>query len=331
VTQTSTIDFIREALQSARANDKPRTRMLLLEATRLDPRNETAWQWLAGVAASALEATGALERVLALNPNNEKAAAALRQVRLKAGIEAAKAKDAVTARRLLRAAVADDARSEHGWLWLASVTESPAEALAYLQRVIAINPKNPSARKGADYYRARLQTSAPAAPAGQAALAPETVTRSSPPTPPAAALDPRPSGRTPAPAPQFAAKPRTVLVVDDSRTIRAVAGQVLAGAGFRVLEADSGMAAVERIRVEGPPDLILLDVAMPGMTGYEFCRLVRHTPETASVPVVMLTGKDGFFDKIRGRLAGTDVYLAKPLQPEALLAAVHKVCPATAR
>ncbi len=321
MTQTSALDLIREALQAARANDKPRTRLLLLEATRLDPRNEAAWQWLAGVAATALEANGALERVLALNPSNEKAAAALRPVRLKAGIEAAKAKDAPAARRLLRAAVADDPRSEHGWLWLAGVTDAPAEALAYLQRVLDINPKNPSAQKGADYYRARLQTPTPAAPA-----APETATRSKHPTPALAASGARRGLPTPPPPP--AVKPRTVLVVDDSRTIRMVAGLALTGAGYRVAEAESGMDAVERIRVDGPPDLILLDVAMPGMSGYEFCRHVRHNPETAAVPVVMLTGKDGFFDKLRGRLAGTDVYLTKPLQPEALLTVVRKLCPA---
>ena len=321
MTQTSALDLIREALRAARANDKPRTRLLLLEATRLDPRNEAAWQWLAGVADTATEANGALERVLALNPDNEKASAALRPVRLKAGIEAAKAKDAPAARRLLRAAVADDPRSEHGWLCLAGVTESPAEALAYLQRVLDINPKNPSAKKGADYYRGRLQKPTPAAPP-----APETVTRSAQPTPSLAASAARRG--LPAPPPIPAVKLRTVLVVDDSRTIRMVAGFALSGAGYRVAEAESGIDAVERIRVDGPPDLILLDVAMPGMSGYEFCRLVRHNPETAAVPVVMLTGKDGFFDKLRGRLAGTDVYLTKPLQPEALLVVVRKLCPA---
>ena len=333
MTKASSLELIREALQAARAKDKPRTRQLLLEATHLDSRNEAAWQWLAGVAESAIEANGALERVLVLNPNNEKAAEALRSTRLKAGIEAAKAKDAPAARRLLRAAVADDPRSEHGWLWLAGVTESPAEALAYLQRVLDINPKNPSAKKGADHCRARLQK--PPAPAAVPAPAPETVTRSAPPTPLPAASGARrglPASGVrqglPTPPPMPAVSARTVLVVDDSRTIRKVAGLALSGAGYRVAEAESGMDAVERIRVDGPPDLILLDVAMPGMSGYEFCRLVRHNPETAAVPVVMLTGKDGFFDKLRGRLAGTDVYLTKPLQPEALLVVVRKLCPA---
>ncbi|MBA4191088.1 MAG: hypothetical protein C0467_24145 [Planctomycetaceae bacterium] len=120
----------------------------------------------------------------------------------------------------------------------------------------------------------------------------------------------------------------TVLVVDDSRTIRKLVSMTMTGAGFEVVEAEDGSSALDRIREIGVPHLILLDVAMPGMDGYEVCRLVRRNPDTQKVPVIMLTGKDGFFDKIRGRLAGTNAYLSKPLQPDALLQAVRKHCPA---
>ena len=130
-----------------------------------------------------------------------------------------------------------------------------------------------------------------------------------------------PLGRSAArrPTPPAPPRPKTVLVVDDSRTIRKLAAMTMGGAGFRVIEAEDGSDAVDRIREHGVPDLILLDVAMPGMDGYEFCRTIRLNPDTRRVPVVMLTGKDGFFDKIRGKLAGTNAHLSKPLNPNVLL------------
>lgn len=313
--QVAMIELLREAMAAARANDKPRTRALLVEVTRRDARNETAWQWLAGVAESPLEVVAALERVLALNPENEKAKAAIGPARLQAGITAAKAKDAPAARRFLRAVLAAEPRNEHAWVWLASVAESPAEALTHLERVLALNPENAAARKGVSHYKAVLAETPP----------PKATVRNGEPVSartPANIPVPKPPRAAPAPTP-----PRTVLVVDDSRTIRKLVGMTMAEAGFRVVEAESGADAIDRIGQSGVPDLILLDVAMPGMDGYEFCRLVRHNPETSRVPVIMLTGKDGFFDKIRGRLAGTSAYLAKPLQPETLLRVVEKHCP----
>ena len=82
MTNVTVVDLLREATAAVRAKDRPRTRELLLEATRLDPRNETAWQWLAGVADSPAEALRALESILSLNPNNEKAKVAVGPARL---------------------------------------------------------------------------------------------------------------------------------------------------------------------------------------------------------------------------------------------------------
>ncbi|MCE9563678.1 MAG: response regulator [Planctomycetes bacterium] len=318
MTNPNVIDLLREATIAVRANDKPRTRLLLLEATRLDPRNETAWQWLAGVAESPAEACRALESILALNPNNEKAKAALGPARLQAGIAAVKAKDPQTARRLLRSVIANEPRNETAWVWLASVAESPTEALAHLGRALEINPENAAAKRGVLHYRAKLAAAPPAEQAPKQAL-------SDAPTVSAAKTDtkivPRLENRRTPPQ-------ETVLIVDDSRTIRKLVAMTMTAAGFRVIEAEDGSTALDRIREIGVPTLILLDVAMPGMDGYELCRLVRRNPDTQKVPVIMLTGKDGFFDKIRGRLAGTNAYLSKPLQPDALLAAVRKHCPA---
>lgn len=321
MTNVTVVDLLREATAAVRAKDRPRTRELLLEATRLDPRNETAWQWLAGVAESPAEALGALESILSLNPNNEKAKAAVGPARLQAGIAAAKAKDAVTARRLLRTVIANDPRSESAWVWLASVAESPTEALTHLNRALEINPESAPAKRGVLFYQAKLEAvqltqEAPRSAAGDA----PTVSNAKGGT----GIMPRVPVRQSPAAPSRG----VVLVVDDSRTIRKLVAMTMTGAGFTVIEAEDGLSALDRIRDIGVPTLILLDVAMPGIDGYEVCRLVRRNPDTAKVPVIMLTGKDGFFDKIRGRLAGTNAYLSKPLQPDTLLAAVRKHCPA---
>jgi twitching motility two-component system response regulator PilG len=317
MTTTNVLNLLREATAAVRANDKPKTRLLLLEATKLDPRNETAWQWLAGVAESPAEAVFALEKILALNPGNEKARSAIGPARLQAGIAAAKAKDAPAARRLLRAVITADPRNEHAWVWLASVAETTAEALAHLNRALEINPENAAAKRGIQFYQSKLAKAAEA----RAASGAETPTVST--AKAGTAVMPRmPDVTQPAPPPQ-----PSVLVVDDSRTIRKLVAMTMSSAGFRVIEAEDGAGALESIRDSGTPDLILLDVAMPGMDGYEVCRQIRANPATKQVPVIMLTGKDGFFDKIRGRLAGTNAYLSKPLQPDALLQAVRKHCP----
>jgi twitching motility two-component system response regulator PilG len=71
------------------------------------------------------------------------------------------------------------------------------------------------------------------------------------------------------------------------------------------------------------PDLILLDITMPRMDGYQVCKLIRGNPTTKDVPIVMISGKDGFFDKVRGRMAGATGYITKPFGPETLMKAVE--------
>lgn len=118
-----------------------------------------------------------------------------------------------------------------------------------------------------------------------------------------------------------------VLVIDDSPTIRRSAEMVLTRAGLEVELAENGFAALARIS-DRRPDLILLDVVMPRLDGYQTCSLLRRHPAFAAVPVIMLSGKDSVFDRVRGRLAGSDLYLTKPFTPEALLAAVQAHLPA---
>jgi twitching motility two-component system response regulator PilG len=118
---------------------------------------------------------------------------------------------------------------------------------------------------------------------------------------------------------------RSVLVVDDSPTVRKLVTMTLQGKGYRVLEAADGYEAARRI-TEGLPNLVLLDITMPGPDGYEVCKIFKGNPDTARIPIVMLSGKDGFFDKIRGRLAGSTAYITKPFKPEQVLQVVDKYC-----
>ena len=117
-------------------------------------------------------------------------------------------------------------------------------------------------------------------------------------------------------------KGKKILVVDDSPTVRKLIAGKLEKSGHEVICASDGVEAMERL--DGLlPDLVLLDITMPRMDGYQVCKLIRNNTATQNVPVVMISGKDGFFDKVRGRMAGTTGYITKPFGPETLMKAVE--------
>lgn len=115
---------------------------------------------------------------------------------------------------------------------------------------------------------------------------------------------------------------KMILVVDDSPTVRKLISGKLEKSGHNVVCAVDGVEALERLD-EGLPDLVLLDITMPRMDGYEVCKQIRLNPAAKDLPVVMISGKDGFFDKVRGRLAGTTGYVTKPFGPETLMKALE--------
>lgn len=117
-------------------------------------------------------------------------------------------------------------------------------------------------------------------------------------------------------------KNKTILVVDDSATVRKLISSKLEKSGHAVLCAVDGMDALEKIEANAP-DLILLDITMPRMDGYQVCKMIRTNEKTKDIPVVMISGKDGFFDKVRGRMAGTTGYITKPFGPETLMKMVE--------
>ncbi len=116
---------------------------------------------------------------------------------------------------------------------------------------------------------------------------------------------------------------KRVLIVDDSPTIRRIVETTLRRAGYEVLAAETGLAALAAV-ADHLPDLILLDVMLPSMSGYQVCQLIKRNQRARDIPVIMLTGKDGVFDKVRGRLAGAAEYMTKPFTPKALLDVVAK-------
>jgi twitching motility two-component system response regulator PilG len=114
-----------------------------------------------------------------------------------------------------------------------------------------------------------------------------------------------------------------VLVVDDSNTIRRSAEIFLKQGGHEVLLADDGFDALAKIN-DYQPDLVFCDILMPRLDGYQTCAIIKRNERFASIPVVMLSSKDGVFDKARGRMVGSQDYLTKPFTKDQLLHAVQQ-------
>ena len=112
-----------------------------------------------------------------------------------------------------------------------------------------------------------------------------------------------------------------VLVIDDSNTIRRSAELFLRQGGYDVILAEDGFDALAKIS-DYRPQVIFVDIMMPRLDGYQTCALIKQNPNLRSTPVIMLSSKDGVFDRARGRLAGSDQYLTKPFTKEGLLDAI---------
>jgi twitching motility two-component system response regulator PilG len=115
-----------------------------------------------------------------------------------------------------------------------------------------------------------------------------------------------------------------VLVIDDSNTIRRSAEIFLKQGGHEVLLADDGFDALSKVN-DYLPDLIFCDILMPRLDGYQTCAIIKRNPKFSSVPIVMLSSKDGVFDKARGRMVGSQDYLTKPFTKDQLLQTVQEL------
>ena len=112
-----------------------------------------------------------------------------------------------------------------------------------------------------------------------------------------------------------------VMVIDDSNTIRRSAEIFLNQAGCEVILAQDGFDALSKI-TDHEPDVVFVDIMMPRLDGYQTCALIKKNPRLSSTPVIMLSSRDGLFDRARGRMVGSDEYLTKPFTKDSLLKTV---------
>ena len=120
-----------------------------------------------------------------------------------------------------------------------------------------------------------------------------------------------------------------IMVVDDSKTIRRTAETLLKKEGFTIITAEDGFEALAKI-ADHRPDIIFVDIMMPRLDGYQTCALIKNNAEFKSTPVIMLSSKDGLFDKAKGRIVGSDQYVTKPFSKGELLEAIHNHVAGTA-
>ena len=113
-----------------------------------------------------------------------------------------------------------------------------------------------------------------------------------------------------------------VLVIDDSKTIRRSAENLLSKEGCDVITATDGFDALAKI-ADSKPEIIFVDIMMPRLDGYQTCALIKNNSEFKATPVVMLSSKDGLFDKAKGRIVGSDRYITKPFSKEELLGTIR--------
>ncbi len=113
-----------------------------------------------------------------------------------------------------------------------------------------------------------------------------------------------------------------VMVIDDSKTIRRTAETLLKKEGCDVITANDGLEALSKITDQNP-DIIFVDIMMPRLDGYQTCALIKSNQVYKRIPVIMLSSKDGLFDKARGRIVGSEQYLTKPFTKDELLGAIR--------
>lgn len=113
-----------------------------------------------------------------------------------------------------------------------------------------------------------------------------------------------------------------VMVIDDSKTIRRTAETLLKKAGCDVLTAENGFEALPIISTQNP-DILFIDIMMPRLDGYQTCSLIKNNAKFQNTPIIMLSSKDGLFDRAKGRVVGAEQYLTKPFTREDLLGAIR--------
>jgi twitching motility two-component system response regulator PilG len=349
---------LRDGIAAAQARRLDEARALLQQAVEAAPDDPLAWFWLAAVSPTADAAIAHLRRALALDPTHAAARSALVRILLS---HATRSRDA--ARRLFREAGELAPDDPAVWRGVAQTASSSAEALAGVRdlqtlapafqdgRVFLVDALVADARAHAaagdrtasrerwreaaalDAGRAEIwiglaqcsddDSEVRSAVAKAAAIVDGLRRADAPVVQPAMEHASQPAPAAAPPAAVSAA--RTVLVVDDSPTIRKILSLTLEHAGYSVVAEADGESALRRLD-DVRPVVVLLDIAMPGLDGYETCKRIKGDARTAHLPVLMLSGKDALFDKVKGHMAGATEYLTKPFDASTVLTAVAGAC-----
>jgi CheY-like chemotaxis protein len=293
--------LLRDGIDIAKSGDKRMAHTLLAQATRLDPQNERAWLWLAGVAHDRAEAVDCLHHVLKLNPTSQAAIKGLACL----GITEVELSNSTTDSQV--------SNENHPGYHEAVTVRSQSKTNKVSPDVSPFAPATPAnGQMQFPSHQTDVDGKIDVGPTPEEPRADSVMT----------GADPMSRTETHSLMGQTGTTLR-ILVVDDSPTIRKLVAMTLGKRGFEVIAAADGMEALARIN-DGAPDLILLDITMPRMDGYQLCRTIKGNSSTDQIPIVMLTGKDGFMDKVRGRMVGSEGYLTKPFQPNELVQMVEQ-------
>jgi twitching motility two-component system response regulator PilG len=337
VSSDNTRSLLDQGIAAAREGDWETAHPLLREVIELDPNNELGWLWLAAVSQTDQESLTYLRRVLEINPLNRRALAGIADINTRKGKSSDPSPEmeipAPSDERcpLCRGEIlaGGDKCSECGALLTLAFPEVFAKHKVadtdhmklVIARLEAANSNGPdfetSYALGLAYLNAHRIDDAIKILRTALKLQPDNLTLE-------ADLEKISDWKSGAGTAIDASVGRArVLVVDDSPTVRKLVEMTLERRGHVVVAAEDGMEALARIN-DSIPDLILLDITMPRMDGYQLCKTIKTNQETSHIPVVMLTGKDGLLDKVRSRMVGSEEHLTKPFEPAVLVNLVEK-------
>ncbi len=329
--------LLKKGIQWAKHKDRVAARSILEEASRLNPDSEKVWLWLASIAPSNQERSVHLRKVLEINPENRQAgewlakraaprmeprpvwrcplcrceAPAARQECSNCGAllsleklthEAPETPYDPVKKELVERAVEELRNKQlnghpfenHVHLSLAYLNLNRfEEGLQALHEAQGIRPDDQDVTRAIHALKKKLAEIAE----------PQAIEEE----------------------PSIEQRRTTIMVVDDSSTVRKLVAITLERHGYHVVSASSGIQALARIN-EIVPDLIFLDIKMPNLDGYQICKIIRENHLTKKVPVILLSGQDGFLDRVRGRMVGAREFITKPFETSTLLNSIEKFC-----
>ncbi len=324
--------LVRTAIDATQEKDFARARDLLSEALERDPKNEHALLWSAGVAVHPSDSIRFLQRVLEVNPNCERAKQGLEQFQVEFGAWSCPLCEALGQPSIERCPSCRAVLT----LNQPDAFDAPtgADETAMGRAITRLTPLAQAAPGSVEAFRLGLAYLNIGQPAEAIKVFNTAATRHDADAKWKAQVQKLAahwrSARTQSPVKTETASASgspLIMVVDDSATVRKLVSIALEGVGYRVVSFADGLQVAEGIKTHGVPSLAILDIAMPGLDGFGVITLLRENPETAKIPIFLLTGKDSFLNRLRGKWAGVAEYLTKPFQPKALVDVVDRHCP----